>query len=190
MKKLMLIMAAALMVVACKENQAKQPAAPKASGEQQSGLIAYVEYDSIMNQYEYCKEYAAVLEEKQKNAQQQLLSKQTALENAMRSLQTKVQNGQITSEEQYKKEQASIASQQEAAQKFALELEKKLTAEQEQINTALHDSVQNFMKDFNKDGRYSIIMAKAGDNLLYADPALNITDQVVSGLNKRYKKAK
>lgn len=188
MKKVMLIMAAALMVVACKNNDPKKPAAPQGGGDIKGGLVAYVEYDSIMNQYEYCKEFAAVLEEKQKNYQQQLLAKQTALENAARAFQTKMQNGSITSEEQYNKEQANIQKQQEAAQKLALELEKKLAAEQDKINGALHDSVQNFLKDFNKDGRYAIIMAKAGDNILYADPALNITDQVVSGLNKRYKK--
>lgn len=188
MKKAMIFAAAALMVAACNKNEPKEPEAPRGGGNIKSGLIAYVEYDSIMNQYEYCKEFASVLEQRQKEYQQQLAAKQTALENAARNFQTKMQNGQITTEEQYNKEQASLAKQQEEAQKLALDLEQKLAVEQEKINTALHDSLDSFLKDFNKDGRYAMILAKAGDNVLLADPALNITSQVVSGLNKRYKK--
>lgn len=189
MKKTMLIMATALTMVACGGgNDPKTPDAPKGGGDIKNGLIAYVEYDSLMNQYEYCKEYAAVLEEKQKDFQQQIASKQSALETAARNFQTKMQNGQITSEDQYNKEQASLQKKQEEVQKLALELEEKLATEQNKINTALHDSVQNFIKEFNKDGHYAMILAKAGDNVLYADPSLDITSQVVSGLNKRYKK--
>ena len=33
-----------------------------------------------------------------------------------------------------------------------------------------------------------MILSKSGDNILYADKQLDITDQVVAGLNKRYKK--
>ena len=52
----------------------------------------------------------------------------------------------------------------------------------------LRDSLKNFIDDFNKDGRYTMILSKSGDNILYADKQLDITDQVVAGLNKRYKK--
>ena len=33
----------------------------------------------------------------------------------------------------------------------------------------------------------SMILSKAGDNLLYADKAFDITNEVVAGLNKAYK---
>jgi outer membrane protein len=33
-----------------------------------------------------------------------------------------------------------------------------------------------------------MILSKAGDNLLYADKAFDITNEVVAGLNKAYKK--
>ena len=52
----------------------------------------------------------------------------------------------------------------------------------------LRDSLKHFIDDFNKDGRYTMILSKSGDNILYADQQLDITDQVVAGLNKRYKK--
>jgi lipoprotein len=47
--------------------------------------------------------------------------------------------------------------------------------------------VHNYLKEYNKDKKYSIILAKSGDNILYADPAYNITDDVVKGMNQAYK---
>ena len=60
-------------------------------------------------------------------------------------------------------------------------------AEQEKYNKALHDSIDHFLAVYNKDKKYSIILSKSGDNLLYADKAYDITDEIIAGLNKAYK---
>ena len=39
---------------------------------------------------------------------------------------------------------------------------------------------------YNKDKKYSMILSKSGDNLLYADKAFDITNEVIAGLNKAY----
>ena len=54
-------------------------------------------------------------------------------------------------------------------------------------NKALSDSIHNYLNVFNKDKKYAMILAKQGDNILYADKANDITDVVVKGLNKAYK---
>ena len=59
--------------------------------------------------------------------------------------------------------------------------------ETERYNNALRDSIQHYLKVYNKDKKYSLILSKAGDNLLYADKALDITNEVIAGLNKAYK---
>lgn len=189
MKKALVLLAAAMVMVACgkKENVNTRTADMQQGGNKASGLIAYVEYDSLMSQYEYCKEYSNQLQQRSASYQQQLANKQRALEKAAEDFQRKLQSGQYTSQEQAQAQQQKLQQQQEQLQRLSMDLEQKFATEQAEINSALHDSVQNFLKDFNKDGRYAIIMAKVGDNLLYADPKLDITNQVVSGLNKRYK---
>lgn len=189
MKKALVLLAAAIVMVACgkKENVNTRTADMQQGGNKASGLIAYVEYDSLMSQYEYCKEYSNQLQQRSASYQQQLANKQRALEKAAEDFQRKLQSGQYTSQEQAQAQQQKLQQQQEQLQRLSMDLEQKFATEQAEINSALHDSVQNFLKDFNKDGRYAIIMAKVGDNLLYADPKLDITNQVVSGLNKRYK---
>jgi outer membrane protein len=46
--------------------------------------------------------------------------------------------------------------------------------------------IQNFLKDYNKDGRYSYIFSYEPGFMFYKDSSLNITPDVISGLNKLY----
>ena len=59
--------------------------------------------------------------------------------------------------------------------------------EQERINQEARDSIQAFLKVYNKKKKFDYVMIKAGDNLLVANPKYNITNDIVNGLNKRYK---
>jgi outer membrane protein len=51
----------------------------------------------------------------------------------------------------------------------------------------LRDSLQHFLAAYNKDKKYDMILTKQGDNILYAAKRFDITDDVINGLNKRYK---
>ena len=62
-----------------------------------------------------------------------------------------------------------------------------LDSETAKFNAALRDSIQNFLKDYNKSKKYDLIISKAGDNILYADKRHDITMDVINGLNNRYK---
>ena len=66
-----------------------------------------------------------------------------------------------------------------------------LQQESDKNNIQLRDSINAYLKEYNKDKKYSLIINNAGfNNLLYADPAFNITQEVIDGLNKRYVPAK
>ena len=52
---------------------------------------------------------------------------------------------------------------------------------------ALRDSLQNFLNAYNKDKQFDLILSKAGDNILMANKKYDITNDVINGLNKRYK---
>ena len=66
-------------------------------------------------------------------------------------------------------------------------LTNELQTENQKNSLQLRDSINSFLKVFNKDKGYSLIISNTGfDNLLYADKAFNITDEIVEGLNARY----
>ena len=85
--------------------------------------------------------------------------------------------------------QAALERQQRDLQELQARLEGELASETAKFNEALRDSLQNFLKDYNKDKNYDLILSKAGDNILLAGKTFDITQDVINGLNKRYKPA-
>ncbi len=181
------VLALCLALASCgkkeKPAQASQPAPV------QSALtIAYVDVDSLQEKYQYCVDGRAVLEEKAKTYQTAIQQKENALQNLQTSIQQRMQNGQITTEEQYKNEVAKFEKQQNAYAEYRQKAEIDMAQEQGNFAKALQDSLDNFLAEYNKTKKYSIILNKAV--MLHADKAMDITDEVTAGLNKRYKKSK
>ena len=151
--------------------------------------IAYVEVDSIMSQYKFCKDYSLILQKKGQNIQSTLASKQQALQAAAANFQQKVQQNAYT-RDQAEAIQAGLQKQSADLQGLNQRLSNEFQVETEKYNAALRDSLRHFLNEYNKDKKYSLILSKAGDNLLYADKAFDITNDVVAGLNKAYKPIK
>ena len=105
---------------------------------------------------------------------------------AAANFQQKIQQNAYT-REQAEAIQAGLQKQNNDLQGLQQRLSNEFAAEQEKYNKALHDSIANYLTKYNKDKKYSIIFSKSGDNLLYADKAYDITNEVIAGLNKAYK---
>lgn len=149
--------------------------------------IGYVEIDSIMTQYQYCKDYSLILEKKSQNIQATLNQKGQALQAAAANFQQKLQQNAYT-QDQARQIQAGLQKQNADLEALQQRLSGEFQAETEKFNTSLRDSIQHFLAAYNKDKKYSIILSKAGDNLLYADKSYDVTKEVIAGLNKAYKK--
>ena len=179
-------LAIAAMMVSCNNQSPKmddQPAA--ASGEGMK--IAYVEVDSLMTQYNFAKDYSVTLQKKSNNARNTLNQKGNALQAAMANFQQKLNNNGFQSREQAASQQAAIQRQQNDLQELQARLENELASETAKFNEALRDSLQNFLKSYNQDKKFDLILSKAGDNILMGNKKLDITQDVINGLNKRYK---
>ena len=58
---------------------------------------------------------------------------------------------------------------------------------QNKINDQLYDHVTSFLKDYAESNGYKIILnLKRGSGMLYGVNALNVTDDVIKGLNEKY----
>ncbi len=148
--------------------------------------IAYVDIDSIMSQYTYWKDVTKLMKEKEANIQKTLSGKQQALQQAAANFQQNVQANKYT-QEQAQQVQAGIQRQAQDADALQQRLGSEYQNEVAKYNKALSDSVHNYLREYNKDKKYAIILAKSGDNILYADKAYDVTNEVVKGLNKSYK---
>ena len=138
--------------------------------------IAYVEVDSLMTRYEFCKEYSLILEKKGQ-----------ALQAAANNFQQKLQQNAYT-REQAEQIQAGLQKQNADLEALQQRLGAEFQEETNKFNAALRDSLQHFIAKYNKDKKYTMILSKSGDNILYADKGIDITNDVIAGLNKAYKK--
>ena len=154
-------LAIAAMMVSCNNASPKMDEQPAAGNGSGEGMkIAYVEVDSLMTQYDFAKDYSVTLQKKSINARNTLTQKGNALQAAVNNFQ-----------------------------QLQARLEGELANETAKFNEALRDSLQNFLKDYNADKHFDLILSKAGDNILMADKRFDITQDVINGLNKRYKPA-
>lgn len=177
-----------LMGLASCSNKEKQATETTTETEEVKELkIAYVEIDTLMAQYQFCKDYTELANIEGENIQRTLTGKQRTLEQHAAAMQKKYESNGFTSQEELTRAQQSLQTEQQALQELSERLQASFMEEQAKYNEEMRDSIQNFLKQYNKTKKYDFIMSKAGDNMLLANPKYDITNEVVKGLNKRYK---
>lgn len=176
-----------LVVASCNKQAPKVEEKSASTNTANAGMkIAYIEVDSIMSQYKFCKEYSLILEKKSQNIQNTVNAKGRSLQAAAAKFQQDIQNNKYT-KQQAEAVQAGLQKQNADLQALQQRLGAEFQAETEKFNKALRDSIQHYLAVYNKDKKFSLILSKAGDNILYADKTYDITNEVIAGLNKAYK---
>ena len=187
-KNLFLAMLAVAALTSCNNQSPKMDEQPEAAAETGTNAgvkIAYVEVDSLMTQFEFAKEKSKELEKKSLNARNTLTQKGNQLQAAANNFQQKIQNNGFTSREQAESVQQALQRQQNDLAALQARLENELASEQQKFLQALQDSLDSFLALYNKDKKYDLIVNKSA--ILFGDKKYDITQDVINGLNKRYK---
>lgn len=164
-----------------------EPAAVIASGE--ALPIAYLNVDSLLTNYTFAQDASERLMQKQEDARLKLNTKARSLQNEMADFQRKLDNNAFLSRERAEKEQQRLIKKQQDLQDLEAKLTEDIMLENQTLNKQLADTLTQFLQTFNADGRYQIILSNtAKDNVLMAADQYDITNEVIAGLNKRYKK--
>lgn len=182
------LIAATMLAAACGNKNEEEATSENVPEEPTTGIsIAYVELDTLMSQYQLYKDYSEVLTRKGNNIQKTLAQKQRTLESHAAAVQKKYESNGFTTRDEVERAQASIEKEQRDLAELADRLQNDFAMEQARINEEARDSIQSFLRRYNKTKKYDYVLVKAGDNLLIANPKYNITNDIVKGLNKRYK---
>ena len=176
----------AFIMSSCNKQDAKMDEKSPKTETKSEMKIAYIEIDSIMTQYNFCKDYSKILEQKGQNIQKTIAQKGQALQSAAVKFQQDIQANKYT-REQAEAVQGNLQKQDNDLQMLQQRLGNEFQTETDKYNKALRDSIQNFLTKYNKDKKYTFILSKVGDNMLYADKSCDITEEVIAGLNKAYK---
>lgn len=184
-----LALAIGLMFAQCAgNNNASTTSAPVAGTTGSSNMkIAFVEIDSLLTKYNFWNDLSEQMLKKEENIRTTLNEKGKKLEAEAREFERKIQNNGFTSRERAEQEQARLMKQQQELQELQQKLANDLAAENQKNSLELRDSINSFLNEYNKSKGYDLIISNtAFDNLLYGNPALNITNEIVDGLNARY----
>ena len=169
-------------------NNASTASAPATDAAASSNVkIAFVEIDSLLNKYNFWNDLSEQMLKKEENIRTTLNEKGKKLEAEAREFERKIQNNGFVSRGRAEQEQARLIKQQQELQELQQKLAAELEVENQKNSLEIRDSINSFLKEYNKSKGYDFIISNAGfDNLLYGNPVYNITNEIVEGLNARY----
>ena len=151
--------------------------------------IAYLNVDSLLLNYTFAQEANEKLMKKQEDARLKMNTKLRTFQNEVADFQRKLENNAFLSRERAEKEQQRLAKKEQELQELEAKLTQDIMLENQKLNMQLADSLNTFLKIFNADGRYHVILSNsAKDNVLMASEQYDITSAVIEGMNARYKK--
>lgn len=148
----------------------------------------YVDIDTVLAQYNLSKDYSEKMIQMQNSLESTLRSKQTSLQSMAGKMQQKYQNNGYSSQAEFENDQKTLANAQANAEKEAGSLQANYEKEAMQMQKNVRDSIVAYIKIYNKDYGYDAIFMK--DAALYINPDLDVTADIVKGLNERYNKVK
>lgn len=184
----LLLAALALAMGSCsQQSPATDQAASLGEPHESTINIRYVWRDSITKNYIFAEATRQANEKLETELYAYGNQLQGLVQNAQNNFQQKLQNNGFLTESAAQSEYQKI--QQQAAnydKQFAQRQTQTLT-EVAANSTALNDSIQHFIVEYNKTHKYDAILF--GEDMLYVNPALDITKEVVDGLNATYKTA-
>lgn len=172
-----------------KEEATKAPAA-KTAAKTISNLpnYRYIDLDTVLSKYKLAIDYNEEILRMQTNMDAAVKRHESKIQNFANNMQNKMQNNGYLSEASFKQDQQTMATMQNEAQKNVASLQNNFETTAMQAQKAVNDSISEFIKQYNVTRGYDAIFFKAAT--LYINPELDITDEVVEGLNARYNKVK
>ena len=187
-----LLLAASSAISSCGiDNKTEKKEAPKAKSEKTTATLPnyrYVDLDTVLSRYNLAKDYNEEMLRMQNNAESQMKQHENKIKNFAATVQNQMQNNGYMTEDSYKSDERKMANMQTEAQRSMQNLQGNLAQAAEQAQKTINDSINAFIESYNKTRGYDAIFFKAAT--LYINPALDITDEVVEGLNARYNKVK
>lgn len=158
------------------------------SGEVFSGeiAIAWVNIDTILNSYNMYFDIQQELETKGRKMETDMTTRTRAFEKQMIDFQDKVQKGLVTRSTAQQMQQDLAAKEQELYQ-FRDELRMKFSEEEQVMLRRIQHSITEYLKIYNQEKGFQIILSSTfGGPLLYGNPSIEITKDVIEGLNEEY----
>jgi outer membrane protein len=151
--------------------------------------VVYINSDSLVNNYEYYKVMRTQLQDLSQKAQAELTTKGEAFQKEVAAYQKNVNNLNATQRSTTEKR---LAKKQQDLQLLNQNTGKQLQEEEASQTEKLYNRIAAFLKVYAKQKGYKFVLtySKANPAMLYGDESLDVTKEVLAGLNEEYKTKK
>jgi outer membrane protein len=150
------------------------------------GSIVYVDLDFIISKYDMANELSSVVETKVQNIESEVNRRGKKVENAQKNFNEKLDKGLMT-RSVAEAEAAKIQKQAADFQQYAAKKQQEIQEEQLVMMNQIGDAIKTYLEKYNEEKKYAMILtSQGGTPVLTADPSLNITEDVIAGLNAEY----
>lgn len=154
------------------------------------GDIVYVVFDRIMTEYDMANDLRTAVETKVQNIQAEVDRRGKKLESDVNEFQDKLNRGLITRSVAEVRGQ-ELQQQQNDFNLFASQKQNEIAEEQTVMMNQIVDALNTYLEKYNREKQYAMILINQGGQPVFlAQPGLDITGDVLAGLNEEYVKNK
>jgi len=149
-----------------------------------TGRIAYFEMDSIERKYEYIKE----IQGKLKSQEQAIRNEMQSIRNGyMARIQQLQEKAPSMSQSEGEAAQGEINQMEQNVQQKEAKLGQDLQEQQFKMMQDINKKIEEYLTDFNKGRKFTYIISRqSGDFIYFRDTTMNITNDLIKGLNEQY----
>lgn len=192
MKKLTLAVATVLAIAgtSCSDsgkNSVLTAARPAGDSVASGCNIRYIDIDSVLSAYTLAQELTAQQQKEMIAFESAARQKQNDLQRRESQIQTKYQNNGYLTQESMETDIKDLQKRQTEANNWMNTHQNRIATLMATQQQRLNDSLQNFLRDYNAVYHYDAILDK---KVGFFDPSLDITADIIQGLNERYTPAK
>ena len=196
MKQLKLILTVAVAAIICScaangTNNGTQQANAADAAAAPVGSIVYIHLDSLVNGYDMFNDLKSELESKAQTIQDDLTKKGRSFESAVKDFQTKLDKGLLT-RSQAEEQQKRLLEREQNLQGLGQQKQMELAEEEAVMMRRVMDAVQTFINKYQQEKGYALILttSAATNTVIAGNTNLDITQDVLAGMNEEYIKSK
>ncbi len=158
------------------------------SGPRAKTVIAYVNSDSLLSRYEFFKDIEAELKQVEEKYNSEYTNRARGLETEIRTFQETAGNMTMG---QAKAREEELMRKQNNLMQYQQNLAQRLMQEQARYQDSLYSQVRDYVKVYGEENNLDVVLTyQKGSGVIYASDSLDITQDVIAGLNERYQQNK
>ncbi|MEZ5073029.1 MAG: OmpH family outer membrane protein [Bacteroidales bacterium] len=149
--------------------------------------VAYFNMDSVMSRWDLFEEYQQEMGTKQTQLETDFAGKTETFYQSVQDAQYKIQRGLVTRSEAEQLQQ-QLATEEQSLMNLQNQYASQLQEEGLVKNRKMLDMIERYVAELSEASGYQFVYSyQFGGNLIYGAEAYDITDEVVAGLNEKYK---